>query len=109
MIESDRVEGTAVYDRKDNRIGSIKRLMIKKQTGKVAYTVMSFGGFLGVGGSYHPLPWRSLTYDTGLGGYVVDLDKDRLRGAPSYAESETPNWGDPAYGRRIDDYYGPAL
>ena len=52
-------------------------------------------------------PWRALTYDTGQGGYVVDLDKDRLRGAPSYTGSEAPDWRDPAYGRRIDDYYGP--
>ena len=47
-----------------------------------------------------------LTYDTGKGGYVVDLSKDRLQNAPSYGASETPNWSDPSYGRRIDDYYG---
>jgi hypothetical protein len=56
--------------------------------------------------SYHPLPWRALTYDTGKGGYVVDLDQDRLRGAPSYTGSEAPDWRDPAYGRRLDDYWG---
>ena len=66
---------------------------------------MSFGGFLGMGGSYHPLPWRALTYDTNLGGYVVDLDKDRLQGAPSYAEGESPAW-DREYGGRIDRHYG---
>jgi hypothetical protein len=109
LIASDKVEGTAVYNRQGERLGSVYNFMVDKRSGQVAYAVMSFGGFLGVGGSYHPLPWRALTYDTGKGGYVVDLDKDRLRGAPSYAESETPNWGDPAYGRRIDDYYGSAL
>ena len=67
---------------------------------------MSFGGFLGMGQSYHPLPWKVLTYDTSKGGYVVDLDKNRLQNAPSYTASETPNWSDPTYGRRIDDYYG---
>jgi hypothetical protein len=67
---------------------------------------MSFGGFLGMGQSYHPLPWRVLTYDTSKGGYVVDLDKNRLQNAPSCAASETPNWSDPTYGRRIDDCYG---
>jgi hypothetical protein len=55
--------------------------------------------------SYHPLPWRSLTYDTNLGGYVVDLDKDRLQGAPSYAAGESPSWGR-EYGGRVDRYYG---
>ena len=91
------------------RLGTVYNFMVDKRSGQVAYAVMSFGSFLGMGGSYHPLPWRALTYDTDKGGYVVDLDKDRLQGAPSYAESETPAWGDPAYGRRIDDYYGPAL
>jgi len=68
--------------------------------------VLSFGGFLGIGDSYHPLPWKSLKYDPSQGGYVVDLDKDRLQGAPSYSSSEAPDWSDPGYSRRIDDYYG---
>ena len=49
---------------------------------------MSFGGFLGIGESYHPLPWRVLDYDTGMGGYVVDLGKEKLRGAPSFSRDE---------------------
>jgi hypothetical protein len=106
LIASNKVEGTAVYDRQGERLGSVYNFMVDKRSGQVAYAVLSFGGFLGVGGSYHPLPWRSLTYDTDLGGYVVDIDKDRLQGAPSYAADETPAWGDPTYGRRIDDYYG---
>jgi hypothetical protein len=69
--------------------------------------VMSFGGFLGLGDSYYPLPWKALSYDTRMGGYVVDLDKSRLQGAPSYSSSENPDWRDPSYSRRIDDYYGP--
>jgi len=73
----------------------------------VEYAVLSFGGFLGIGENYYPLPWKALTYDTSQGGYVVDLDKDRLRDAPNYAASDNPDWRDPDYGRRIDDYYGP--
>ena len=73
---------------------------------KVAYAVMSFGGFLGMGQSYHPLPWDVLDYDEGRGGYVVDLDKERLTNAPHYDETNSPNWSSPEYGRRIDEYYG---
>ena len=107
LIASNKVEGTAVYDRQGERLGSVHNLMVDKRSGQVAYAVLSFGGFLGMGASYHPLPWKALTYDTGKGGYVVDIDKDRLRGAPSFAEGETPDWRDPAYGRGVDDYYGP--
>jgi hypothetical protein len=57
LIESDRVEGTTVYDPSGNNMGSIKRLMIEKINGKVAYAVMSFGGFLGLGAEEHTIPW----------------------------------------------------
>ena len=52
---------------------------VDKYTGQVAYAVMSFGGFLGLGESYDPLPWKVLTYDTRLEGYVIDLDRERLK------------------------------
>ena len=76
-----------------------------ERSGKMAYAVMSFGGFLGMGQSYHPLPWEVLTYDTNQGGYVVDLDKDRLTNAPSYQADEDPFASDPLFGQRIDDYW----
>ena len=106
LIASDKVEGTAVYNRQGERLGTVYNLMIDKYTGQVAYAVMSFGGFLGIGEGYHPLPWRVLTYDTRQGGYVVDLDRSRLEGAPSYTSTTLPNWSDQSYRRRIDEYYG---
>jgi hypothetical protein len=66
---------------------------------------MSFGGFLGVGESYHPLPWKSLTYSTNLGGYCVDLNRTRLKGSPHYSMSTQPDWSDRAYRDRIDQYW----
>lgn len=105
LIAASRVEGTNVYNRQGESIGEIYDLMIDKKSGHVAYAIMSFGGFLGMGESYHPLPWSVLDYDESQGGYVVDLDKDRLTNAPNYGMDDTPDWsGD--YGRRIDDYYG---
>jgi PRC-barrel domain len=80
LISSDKVEGTAVYNRGGEKLGSIHSVMIDKRSGKVAYAVMSFGGFLGIGDRYHPLPWNVLTYDSRQGGYVVDLDRSMLEG-----------------------------
>jgi hypothetical protein len=105
LIASDKVEGMAIYDRQGNRLGSIYNVMIDKYSGQVAYAVMSFGGFLGIGERYHPLPWRMLTYDTGLGGYVVDVTREQLEGAPTYARDEAP-WSDPDYGRDVYAHYG---
>jgi hypothetical protein len=106
LISSDKVEGTAVYNRAGEKLGSIHTLMIDKRSGKVAYAVMSFGGFLGIGDRYHPLPWSVLDYETSQGGYVVDLDRSKLEGAPTYGTSETPNWSDRRWGQQVHDYYG---
>ncbi|MGF7162519.1 hypothetical protein FHS85_004173 [Rhodoligotrophos appendicifer] len=105
LIAASKVEGTNVYNRQGESLGSIYDVMIDKRSGQVAYAVMSFGGFLGMGESYHPLPWSVLDYDTAQGGYVIDLDKDTLTGAPSYAARENPRWNED-YTRSIDEYYG---
>ena len=107
LIASDKVEGTAVYNRAGETLGTVYNFMVDKYTGQVAYAVMSFGGFLGLGESYHPLPWKALTYDTRLGGYVVDID-DRLKDAPHYRSGEDP-FADPAFGERVRGHYGAAF
>src|SRR5919197_3088165 len=84
LIGSDKVEGTAVYDPKGEHIGSIERVMIGKTSGQGAYAVLRFGGFLGIGSDYYPLPWASLTYDTSLDGYRLDITEEQLKGAPKY-------------------------
>jgi hypothetical protein len=104
LISSDKVEGTNVYSARGERLGTIESFMVDKFSGKVAYAVMSFGGFLGIGENYHALPWAKLTYDTRLGGYIVDIDKDTLEGAPIYEPGHDP-FVDPMYGRRLYDYY----
>ena len=104
LISADKVTGTAVYNRAGEDLGTVYSVMIDKLSGKVAYAVMSFGGFLGIGNRYHPLPWSMLKYDTSRGGYVVDLDRRTLEGAPSYEENERVNW-DEAYGRRVHEHY----
>ena len=105
LIGSDKVEGTAVYGADRNKIGSIERVMIDKASGKVSYAVLSFGGFLGIGDDHHPIPWNKLTYDTDKGGYVVDLDRDKLKNGPKYRAGEEPAF-DRDYDRRVYDYYG---
>jgi hypothetical protein len=109
LIAASKVNGTSVYNRAGEKLGSIYDVMLNKQSGKAEYAVMSFGGFLGIGDRYHPLPWTVLNYDPAQGGYVVDIDRDRLEGAPSYAADESALWDDPAYGRRVSDYYGGIL
>ena len=104
LIGSDKVEGTAVYGADEKKIGSLERVMIDKIGGKVAYAVVSFGGFMGMGEDYYPLPWSMLTYDTRLGGYRVGLTRDQLDNAPKYSKSTDWNWNR-ENDRRVYDFY----
>ena len=105
LISSDRVDGTPVLATDGERIGHIDHLMIGKRSGRVEYAVMNFGGFLGIGEKHHPLPWDALDYDPDMGGYVVNIDKDRLADAPQYEKTSEPAF-DRAYGENIYAYYG---
>ncbi len=106
LISADKVTGTNVYNLQGEKLGSVYDVMLNKVNGQVAYAIMSFGGFLGMGESYHPLPWRALTYDPGVEGYVVDIDRNRLESAPYYTTRDEPDWSDRRYGQQIDAYYG---
>jgi hypothetical protein len=105
LIASNRVEGTAVYDRRGEKLGRIEYFMTDKVSGQAEYAVMSFGGLFGLGGKYYPIPWDMLEYRPHQGGYVVDLDKERLEKGPSFAAGEKPAF-DRQYDQRVYDYYG---
>lgn len=104
LISSDKVEGTSVYDPDGNSLGSIHTVMIGKVDGKVAYAVLSFGGFLGIGSDYYPVPWQQLRFDTNLDGYVIGLTKAQLEGAPRYNRSDWTT-RDAAWSADVDRYY----
>ncbi|MGD9812363.1 MAG: PRC-barrel domain-containing protein [Sphingobium sp.] len=105
LISSDRVEGTAVYNSGGDRLGTVSSLMINKMSGQVEYAIMSFGGLFGIGSEHYPLPWEKLDYDPDKHGYVVDLDRETLLGAPSYAADNRPEF-DQDYYRGINAFYG---
>jgi sporulation protein YlmC with PRC-barrel domain len=105
LIAADKVQGTEVRNTDGETLGTIENIMIDKPTGRVAYAVMSFGGFLGLGKGRHALPWAMLRYDTDLGGYVVNLDKHQLEGAPAYNESDNFDWENRDWSRRLHEHY----
>jgi len=105
LIGSDKVEGTKVYRSNGDTVGEIERVMIDKRSGKVAYAVMSFGGFLGIGEDYYPLPWSLLTYNERLGGYEVNVSEQQLKGAPKFNQHQSWTW-DEKNNAQINAYYG---
>jgi len=108
LIASDKVEGTPVYGRDREQLGSIHNFMVEKRSGKARYAVMkTSSGFLGLNERYFPIQWDELTYDTRVDGYHIDMTKDDLerrrsfdsRGRPTGIESRR-DFGDRSYGDR---------
>ena len=104
LVASDMVIGTDVYDANGDSVGEVEKLVLGKRSGKVAYAVLSFGGFLGMGTDYYPVPWETLTYDESLGGFRVAITKEQVEGAPKYGRDEDYDWYEG--GRTVSDYYG---
>ncbi len=83
-IRASKVKGTTVYNNDGSSIGTVEDIVLDKTSSNVMFAVIGFGGFLGVGEKYHPLPWSLLNYDKDMGGYVVPLTKAVLQAAPAY-------------------------
>jgi PRC-barrel domain len=88
LIESDQIEGTAVYDANGKRIGTIRRLVIEKVSGHVLYAVTAFGGFLGLEADLHTIPRAQLHYDPALGGYRTRITEKQLQDAPEFSRQD---------------------
>ena len=106
LISADRVEGTPVYTPGGDKLGHVEDIMLHKQTGRVAYAVVSFGGFLGVGEKYHPLPWSMLKYDTEKNGYVLPIARSKLEEAPSFRDTDLGD--DDDWRTAVHSHYGAA-
>lgn len=84
-ILASKVIGTNVYNTAGKHIGSIEDVMLDKTSNGILFAIIGFGGFLGIGEMYHALPWSTLDYDEGKGGYVVPFTREQLEAAPSYS------------------------
>ncbi|WP_334185919.1 PRC-barrel domain-containing protein [Novosphingobium sp.] len=107
LISADDIRGKAVHGRDGDELGTIAKLILDERTGQIAYITLSTGGFLGLGQSYHPIPWPAFRFEESEGGYVTNIDKRLLEGAPSFRPDSAPVF-DEAYGRRVTDYYRAA-
>jgi sporulation protein YlmC with PRC-barrel domain len=83
-ILASKVRGTAVYSKSGERIGTVEDVVLDKQSNQIMFAALGFGGILGVGEKYYPVPWSMLDYNDEKGGYIVPLSKDGLKNAPAY-------------------------
>jgi sporulation protein YlmC with PRC-barrel domain len=106
LMGANTLTGNDVYNRQDEDLGDIKEFMLDMTTGRVAYAVLSFGGFLGMGEKLFAVPWSALTLDTVNKRFVLDASKERLESAPGFDKDHWPDMADTTWAKEVHDYYG---
>ena len=106
VMAADTLTGDKVVNRKKEDLGTIEHLMIDVEKGRVAYAVLSFGGFLGMGDKLFAIPWSALTVDTGDRQFVLDVEKTLLERAPGFDKANWPDMADRAWDAKVSSYYG---
>jgi hypothetical protein len=106
LMGADTLIGNDVRNADGDELGEIKEIMLDVRSGRVAYAVLSFGGFLGMGEKLFAVPWRALTLDTMNKRFVLNVDPERLEGAPGFDADNWPDMADPAWNDEIHAYYG---
>ena len=109
LMGADTLIGNDVYNHKDEDLGDIKEILLDINSGKVAYAVLSFGGFLGMADKLFAVPWSALKLDTANKRFLLDVDKARLESAPGFNKDDWPDMADPIWQNTITSYYGTKL
>lgn len=106
VLSASTLKGDSVVNAKDEKLGTIEELMIDLDRGCIAYAVLSFGGFMGMGDKLFAIPWNALTVDTIEKRFVLNVVKERLEMAPGFDKDNWPNMADQEWGAKIYSYYG---
>src|SRR3989337_1004941 len=104
-ICASKVIGTEVRDANGEKVGKVEDIVLDKLSNNIMFAIVGFGGFLGIGVKFHPLPWNVLDYDEDLDGYVVALSRDQLEAAPAYSMEELTRGDGTQFRERVYDYY----
>ncbi|KJK26040.1 photosystem reaction center subunit H [Burkholderiaceae bacterium 16] len=106
IMAADTLEGNFVLGPGGDKLGKLAHIMLDVSDGRIAYGVLSFGGFLGVGGKLFAVPWSALTLDIQRKSFVVGIDKERLEAAPGFDQDHWPSMADQQWATSIHEYYG---
>jgi sporulation protein YlmC with PRC-barrel domain len=106
VLSASTLAGDSVKNAAGEDLGKVDELMIDIPSGRVAYAVLSFGGFLRMGNKLFAVPWDALTVDEDRKCFILDLDKTKLENAPGFDKDNWPDMADVAWGSQIYSYYG---
>ena len=107
VVSASRIIGEAVVNRQNEDLGRIHELVIDAKEGRLAYAVLSFGGFMGMGNKLFALPWGAFEFANTENKLILNVDKERLKAAPGFdKDARWPDFADRTWGKSIYKYYG---
>jgi len=106
VLSASALKGDQVVNQQGEDLGKIEEIMIDLDHGRVAYAVLSFGGFLGMGDKLFAVPWQAFAVDTAQKRLVLNADKELLKKATGFDKDNWPNMADPNWGTKLYGYYG---
>ena len=107
VVSASRIIGEAVINRQNENLGKIHELVIDAKEGRLAYAVLSFGGFMGMGNKLFALPWGVFEFASTENKLILNVDKEKLKAAPGFdQDAKWPDFADRTWGSTIFNYYG---
>jgi len=106
LMTASTLEGDDIVNRQGDKLGELEEVMLDVTTGRIAYAVMSAGGFLGMGDKQFAVPWSALTMDPENHCFILDADKERLERAPGFDKDHWPSMADAGWATEVHNYYG---
>ena len=106
VLAASTLAGDHVRSPKGDDLGSIEEIMLDLERGRIAYAVLSFGGFLGIGDKLFAVPWSALRIDRGEHEFILDIDRETLEKAPGFDKHDWPDMADPVFGQKVHEHYG---
>ena len=104
-MDADTLIGDSVVNQAGDSLGEIKAIMLDVTGGRIAYAVLSFGGFLGMGNKLFAVPWSAFIMDAGEKRFILDIDKERLENAPGFDKDHWPSMADAEWATDLHAYY----
>jgi sporulation protein YlmC with PRC-barrel domain len=105
VLSASTLAGDSVRNGAGEDLGKVDELMIDIPSGRIAYAVLSFGGFLGMGNKLFAVPWNALRVDEDEHCFILDIDKSTLEAAPGFDKDNWPDMADNVWGSEIFRYY----
>jgi sporulation protein YlmC with PRC-barrel domain len=106
VVSASKIIGEAVINREKENLGKVQDLVIDTELGAVAYVVLSFGGFLGMGNKLFAIPWQAFEFSAAESKLILNVNKEKLKNAPGFDPDKMPNFADRSWGESVHSYYG---